>query len=272
MGYDLLDKEYAHIDAHFDYQRWTITCRMMLMRIARGEYEGAHAALRCFCKQPWRVIATTKSPLAAVLPVRIANALEDSGYDDVDSIRLEDDPTLLEIANFGEQALRECRDVVDRVLAGTVLESYFEDELQTDWDLCVQLGPGGPIASGECIQCKEGKNIVSVLEQLEQLSEGKTLDLIDGEIAELSDKIDRLRSARRLLAKLNGAPTASRSSAKPKVNSNDLADAMLAILKEYGPLKPSDLATRVGTTAITAGKISKADARFARDGGVISVA
>jgi hypothetical protein len=266
---DAFNAEQERISQHFDYQRWTIYCRMMLLRIARGEFEGAHAALRDFCRGPWKRIARVDSHIAAVLPVRIANALEDGGYDTIDSVRLEDDETLLELPNMGERTVREIRERIEQVLTGNLLENYFDDELQVDWDLCLRVGPGGSAGVLDCTCHIEKAKPMSVLEKIAALSDPKLVAEIDSEIAEHESAITKLRTARKMVC-----GSASRRATKPlDAEKLALADKMVGVLqKAKQGLTPSELAKRAGTNHFLVGKIAKADTRFTRTGKEVALA
>ena len=114
--------------AAFDNARWSMTCRQMQVRIMRGDIEQAHEILQAFCRFTGRVKATMQSPLAAVLPVRIANALEDEGYVTVQSAAAAFDAQLAEIDQFGPTMLGELRRTIEKIRRGEQWEQFEDDQ------------------------------------------------------------------------------------------------------------------------------------------------
>ena len=114
--------------AAFDSVRWSMVCRQMQVRIMRGDIDQAHEILQAFCRFTGRVKATMQSPLAAVLPVRIANALEDEGYVTVQSAAAASDAVLAEIDQFGPTMLGELRRTIDKIRRGEQWEQFEDDQ------------------------------------------------------------------------------------------------------------------------------------------------
>lgn len=254
---DATDREFQHISDHFDHQRWTITCRMMQLRIARNELDGAHAALRNFCQQPWRQLATIKSPIAAVLPRKIANALEEDGYDTLESLLLEDAETLLGVPNIGTTTLALIRDVSRKVLRGEVHEAYFDDELEPDRQLCLLFEKGVFRMS----------DVSSILQSVEALSSPDTIQQINNEIGRLEAQIEKLKGVRKLLGGGKGLRPMKLTPAHVKI-----ADSMAKALAGSDGMRPGDLAKRVSANHLTVGRIAKSDPRFKSDGKQITLA
>lgn len=100
------DTELAWLFETFDHQRWSVACREMQVRIVRGDTAKAHDVLDAFTRFTGYTKATLASSVGSVLPVRIANELEDAGYTKLQAIdRVSDAQLLTELSNFAETSL-----------------------------------------------------------------------------------------------------------------------------------------------------------------------
>jgi hypothetical protein len=268
-GIELLDWQLER----FDYQRWTIVCRSMMIRIVRGEIEGAVDGLRQFSKEPFRTVATLDSPVTSVLPVRIANYLEEDGYFDLRSVADESDDTLREIENLGPKALAEIRDTIDRVLEGAVLDTYFQDDDFVEEELCVRQVPAHVVCN--CKKESTMTNEEKVLDALETLagSPDTAAEVLDKKIATLQDEVNRLKRLRSMIAKSTESKTAGKSHTYELTPERKaIADRMFQNLTKHGPRKAGLIADDLNVHQLTIGKIAKADSRFVSSTGRIELA
>jgi hypothetical protein len=111
----------------FDTLRWSIACREMQLRVIHGNIDQAKTLLDAFGRATGYTRATMASPLAAVFPVRLANALEEGGYLRLTALDAIDDATLGSIRNVGESAVVAIRKTIAAIKAGQAMELFQED-------------------------------------------------------------------------------------------------------------------------------------------------
>lgn len=273
----------AELLSGFDAARWSVACRHMQLRIVHGNIEAAIAVLRAFFRFTGYELATEQSPLASVLPVRIANTLEDAGYLTVASVARATNADLREIPNIGGEAISTIRSMQQSVASGGRLVQFEEDEELLDESLyltpelyqrftdamnrkrlTVEKTPVAIDKPPEKTTEKPMTDAERVLAALDTLSDSPdtTVEVIDKHIAELDVQIERYKRLRKMLigSSLKGKPI------KPTALLKKCCDAMVKILSAKGPLKPAAIANELadGTTYITVGRAASSDRRFIR--------
>jgi hypothetical protein len=275
--------------AAFDSARWSVTCRHMQLRLIAGNVEAAVSALRSFAGSSSYEPASSASPLSAVLPVRIANALEDCGYLNVASVARASDAELARVPNVSVASIALIRRVVQQVADGTAIELSDEDEELVDAELLYPATAAAELESRLLSRLRSDQpllthqpttlnqqptttmtNAEQVLSALDTLSGSPdtALEVIDAKITTLEAEIAKYRRLRKMLG---GSPATPRTAPVRKPETKEaymkLGDAMAAILAQRGPLKASAIAQEMadGTTMIAVGKAVTADhQRFIR--------
>lgn len=221
----------------FDALRWSIACREMQLRVIHGNIEQAKTLLDAFGRATGYTRATMASPLAAVFPVRLANALEKGGYLRLTALDAIDDATLGSIRNVGEQAVAAIRKTIASVKAGQAMELFQEDldlldehcyerrlkELITNQCNCSQLMPTNPTQSDAVLQALEliSANCDTAAEVIDS-----KIDFHKAEIA----KLERLR------AMVVGPPAKRKMT--PRV---EIEQLIFDYVCQHGPSKVSGL-------------------------------
>lgn len=251
---------------NFDYVRWSVCCRMMSHRIALGQFEGAHAGLRDFCRQPRIELATSESSVAAVFETRIANALENGGYFDVDSVRMADDEELQACGNIGQKAISEIRETVEQVMAGQKYESYGEDaEELIDWDCCARAVPGerkAPETTGGNPMASNEERVREALELLAS-SPDTVADAVQASIDEHEKEIARHKREIAALRRIQNTFATKTSGGKRESgwgkgrDWSDVIEQIRVYVKLHGPSKPGVIAEHIGLTRMQVGSAIK---------------
>lgn len=114
----------------FNYARWTIACREMEVRIARGHFQAAIRRLEAFMVETEPGYATLDSHVMVVLPLRLAFALEEQGFSTLRAVHRATDSQLRVIPNVGIGAVEHARKVINDVIAGRVVEVPADEDFE----------------------------------------------------------------------------------------------------------------------------------------------
>lgn len=252
----------------FDHARFGVLARSLQVLLGRGALDHAIFAVRQFAVQTRRRVATPASQLVDVVPVRLANALEEIGVTTVAAFLRMRDAELFSVANVADAALAVRERLRQELAAGKLLEACGGDEeLAFDW--FADYVPRGVLDYVDGIMNQSTVN-VSVMDALKVLSERgpEAVREIDTKLASLRVEIDQLKQMRSMLA-----PKEKRKMKLPD-KYKQLGDAIAEMLKsEKEALRPKVIAARLHSSGIVVGKIAANDARFMRyDDGRIGLA
>ncbi len=111
----------------FDYQRWSVACREMQLRVINGALDHAKQVIDRFAMHQGYVRATLDSAVAAVFPVRVANSLEQHGYMTVRAVKRASDAQLAVVPYIGDTTIDQIRHTIAAIERGEILEQFEED-------------------------------------------------------------------------------------------------------------------------------------------------
>lgn len=253
--------------AQWDAARWSVACREMQIRISRGCFEAAHRVLSHFCRDTQPDFATLDSHVASVLPVRIANSLEEAGFTTLRSVDNELDEALFRIPNFGEVSIGVCRKTIASVRAGTVPEicpdDYYDELIDSEHSYHLRaFNNFKPISQTEQRVMAASERIKEAMSLL-MADTGGALEISDKEISEHEAEIVRLKSMRKFL----GGET------KSKVRRTDLTPKLAKIeasvfetITKHGPAEIDQLVPLVTASRLAIGMAVARSKRLAKEG------
>ena len=265
--------------AQWDSARWSVACREMQIRIGHGCFEAAHRVLSHFCRDSQPDFATMDSHVATVLPVRIANAIEEAGFATLRSVDNELDSTLLAIPNFGDVSIGICRKTIAAVRAGTVPEICPDDDYDELIDtehsyhlrtfnnfthlrnsvITNQPKEQRPMATSERI-----KEAMSLL----MADPGEALAVVNKEIGHHESEIVLLKQMRKFLG---GEPTKTRKTRESGELTPKLAkieERVFNYVSDSAPVEISisELAEAISASRLAIGMAIARSKRLAKDG------
>jgi hypothetical protein len=230
----------------WDRTAFGIACRKIEILLLHGENEKAIGVLRgVICRQS-RALPTILSPLGDVLPLRIANLLEDGGYQTLWALQRATDAELLAVPNIGLCAVDLIRKTVACVVAGRPLPAADDlSDLEPDWDLPVLFQT-------------EGDRIVSQIEEalkvLLESGDGAVKE-IDAKISRLTSEIENLKRMRKLLSPM--APNSRLKTHSAKADWAELSKTIAEVIREKGPLRAKEIGTLIGADYAHVGRIAR---------------
>lgn len=249
----------------FDHDRFGVLARSLQVLLAHGAMDYAIAAVRQFAVQTRLVPATMESQLVDVVGVRLANALEGVGCTTVAAFLHMADWAITRIPNVGEGAVATRDRLRAELGTGRVLEEWDSDGLEFDF-LAAEF-PREVIqfverdmSAGMNSSVSQPAGQLNVFEALKLLSNNRNAAAreIETRIVALEDEIDSLKAMLKLLGKKKA------KQAKPLAGDMArVATAMLSLLVDKA-MKPGEIASEIGSTAIQVGKVAANDARFKR--------
>lgn len=114
----------------FNSARWTVACREMEVRIARGHFEAAKRRLEAFLCETEPGYATLSSHVTSVFPLKLAMALESVGFRTLLAVSEASNVDLMQIDNVGIGAIEHIRKVIAEVKAGRVVEVPADEDYE----------------------------------------------------------------------------------------------------------------------------------------------
>lgn len=253
--------------AGFDHGRFGVACRAMQVLLAYGYVDRAVDCLRQFAVQSRRQVATPQTPLVDVVPVRLANALEELGVTTLAAFLRCGDRQLEGVANVGSGAIRLREQLRSELLTGELRAGEEVDDLSFDF-----LTDEYPEEVLKFIERKTEVSAteVTVLDALKVIAErgSEAVEQIDVKIEQLQSEIDQLKKMRALLG-----PKETRT-LKLTAEHLKVADRIESVLKaNAAAMMPKHLAAKCGLHYAIVGRIARADRRFMRyDDGRIGLA
>ena len=255
--------------AQWDSARWSVACREMQIRIGRGCYEAAHRVLSHYCRDTQPDFATLDTHVAAVLPVRIANSLEEAGFTTLRSVDNELDAALLRIANFGEVSISLCRKTIASVRAGTVLEICPDDDYGelVDSEHCYHLRTFNNFRPNKINQAEQ--RVMATSEKLKEAMSllmadtGGALEIIEKEISDHEAEISRLKAMRKLLGG-DSKVAVRRTNLTPKLAK--IEASVFETITKHGPAEIDQLVPVVTASRLAIGMAVARSKRLTKDG------
>jgi hypothetical protein len=230
----------------WDRAAYGIACRQIEILLLHGENEKAIGVLRGVIRRQSRAKPTLGSPLGDLLPIRIANMLEDGGYHTLAACDRASDAELLALKQCGPAAVELIRETVLCVVAGRPLPAADDfSDLEPDWELTTTLFQ------------TEGDRIVSQIEEalkvLLDSGDGAVRE-IDAKIARLTSEIENLKRMRKLLSPM--APQSNRlKTDSAKADWAQLSKTIAQVIREKGPLRAKEIGTLIGADYAHVGRI-----------------
>lgn len=260
--------------AQWDSARWSVACREMQIRISRGAFEAAHRVLSHFCRDTQPDFATLDSHVASVLPVRIANILEEAGYTTLRSVDNELDATLLRIENFGEVSVNLCRKTIAAVRAGTVPEICPDD----DYDELIDSEHSYHLRTFNnfrpSISQPTEQRVMAASERIKEAMSllmadtGGAIEILDSEIAQHEAEIVRLKSMRKLLAG-DSKPKGRRIELTPRLAK--LEARIFEVVSRSGSVSVSDLSKGLVANGNVIGMAVARSSRLTKVGDLVAL-
>lgn len=262
--------------AQWDSARWSVACREMQIRIGHGCFEAAHRVLSHFCRDSQPDFATLDSHVATVLPVRIANMLEEAGFATLRAVDNELDATLMAISNFGNVSIGLCRKTIAAVRAGTVPEICPDDDYDEliDTEHSYHLRTFNNLTHLRNSNQPREQRVMSTSERIKEAMSllmsdtGQALAVINKEIDDHEAEITRLKQMRKFLG---GEPT---KTYKPREKGEltprlaKIEERVVAHLSECQPaeLSISELAEALSASKLAIGMAIARSKRLMKDG------
>jgi hypothetical protein len=138
MGINLSPSHVSIDDLLKDWDRvaFGIACRKMEVLILKGQNTLAREVFESIMRRESRERPTIDSPVGFVLPVRLANPLENAGYKTLSAVRAAKDEDLLNLPNFGLSSVDLVRETIAAVIACKPLpEADDFTDLEPEWEL-----------------------------------------------------------------------------------------------------------------------------------------
>lgn len=183
--------------AAWDRASFGIACRKIEILLIHGENEKALGVFRSAMQRHSAISPTIESPVADVLPYRLANMLDNAGYMTLAACHRATDADLMAIRNMGVANVDMLRKTIRCVLTKQPLP-YTDDlsDLEPEWPLSID-DLHQPITTRQTEPSPMSK-IEEALSLLLQ-SGDETVKQIDAKIGDLTEQLDNLRRIRRLL-------------------------------------------------------------------------
>lgn len=248
--------------------------RRLEILLLRGQTAAAMRALQGFAGWCDPSPVSLASPVAAVLPVRIANILAAHGYETLESVHQASDKELLAVSGrvIGYVALRTIRAACEAATMGRRLEHHVAKQapdLLPDWEIdweylaTVSLHDQKEIFNTcSCSKTKEKPStmtntVTSQLETFENLLANADTAVadIDKRIQQLQENIARLKRMRDVLA-----PPAAKTNRESIRNDTDISEYVermrTALAHHGGPVTCKELGELTGIPYTMIGKYS----------------
>lgn len=249
----------------WDRAAYGIACRQIEILLLHGENEKAIGVLRGVIRRQSRAKPTINSPLGDLLPIRIANMLEDGGYYTLAACDRATDTELLALKNSGPATVQLIRETVQCVVAGRPLPAADDfSDLEPDWELPTTLFQ------------TEGDLIVSQIEEALKVlldSGDSAVKEIDAKIARLTSEIENLKRMRKLLSPM--APQSNRlKSDSAKADWAQLSKTIAEVIREKGPMRATEIGKITSIDFAHVGRIARQfpDVLTKRPDGLIALA
>ena len=225
------------MESNWDRQAYLVVMRRIEILLMNNLQEKAVSVLRQFIAWSRPEPVSLSSPVGDVLPARIANSLEESGYDTLAAAAGATDSELLRLRIIGSTTVRLIRAAADAARKGQRLPEYIQDraselrpEFEIDWDYFQQFEPQwndllleyidqslpkeSPMEKTTAVSA-ETNSLNLLLKSIE--SPEQTIAQLDVEIIKRQADLDNLRRLRRVLAvqskpKWEGTPKNSEES------------------------------------------------------------
>lgn len=229
--------------AAWDRASFGIACRKIEILLIHGENEKALGVFRGAMQRHSAIKPTLESPVADVLPYRLANMLDAAGYMTLAACHRAPDADLLALRNMGVANVDLLRQTIRCVLTKQPLP-YNDDlsDLEPEWPLSIDdliVSVTAPKPESQMTMSKVEEALSLLLD-----SRDDALAEIDGKIEKLTVDIDNLKRMRKLLSP--AVKTKSTGGAKATSGYRDMAERIVPILREHGPLRSKQIATLLG--------------------------
>jgi hypothetical protein len=243
----------------FDHARFGVLARSLQVLLGHGAVDYAIDAVRQFAQATRRQPASLGSQLVDVLPVRIANALEEIGCTTAAAFLKLSDGEICSVPGLGEQTIAMREQLRLEIASGVRLEECGGDE-ELEFDFLADC-PREVLDYVEGRMSQSDTKEVSVLDALKVIAERGTeaVAAIDRKLIELEAEVASLKKMKAMLM-----PATPRKPARLADKYIPIADGMFEHLKGGVSAMPGKIAVQVQSSAIIVGKIAKEDKRFMR--------
>lgn len=286
----------------WDRGEWGKFTRRLEILLLRGENEKAQRALQSFSGWVRSTAVSLQDSVYDVLPMRLATAMEQAGYNTLIPIAAASDEELLAVRNIDRHSLRVIRTAIEAAEQGQRLERFVErnqpdlaPEWEIDWEyLAATCSCSGACQSviamtppagdgGNCTTPTKERAMGSINEKLSHnlaammgLMEDsdRAVEQIDTEIASLQADIAKLQRLRDVIQPPPPKPkrnSGTRLRADTDVSSQ-VEQITHALQKSGGPKKPKELQEMTGIPYTMIGKyVDASRGRLVRDGKLIAL-
>jgi hypothetical protein len=217
MGINLSPSHVSIDDLLKDWDRvaFGIACRKMEVLILKGQNTLAREVFESIMRRESRERPTIDSPVGFVLPVRLANPLDNAGYRTLSAVRAAKDEDLLNLPNFGLSSVDLVRETIAAVIACKPLpEAEDFTDLEPEWELDkAELAVGDACRASPIPTCDSrhesptnqnggiktmSMKLHAALNDLLEAGE-EAVSEIDAKIEKLTKQIAQLKQVRKLL-------------------------------------------------------------------------
>lgn len=246
----------------FDHVRFGVCCRKIVVCCIQGRLDAARLTLQEFLQKTQRLPVNYDASVHEVLPARIAEALARGGYETLGAACAATDEQLSSLGNFGPLGVAKVRAAGEAAADGQLYIQDEPEECPPDGieQFCLELrhwaegmaletttttphAPEHTMPTQTHVKLpsdtKPSGPLEGALDQLLDAGED-ALQMIDLRIEALRTQIARLQRARRLLAGSQTSPPSRKGPLTP-----DLVAAVEQIVSQHGPLRPSEIASRL---------------------------
>jgi hypothetical protein len=285
------------LDPNWDREPFGLFARRLEILLMRGMIGVAHRALDGFICLDRPDPPSLGSSVVTVLPVRVADKLEQAGYLTVACLQAATDGELLAISTIGWKQLDLIRTVVRAVKTGEPLGRVVhkdEPDLRPEWDIDWEYLAVCDSQTRQCMcsqvdqpSCGDHQSNLGGKVRMNEFS-GKlsaALDLLDGDAEASVQQIDsrivaleaNISKLRRLRAVLSPPPPKAKGSTRiplfVKEQADPLIDKLCAALVTSGrAMRPKELMAVTDIAYMTIGKLVPLSAgRLVKDGAYIAL-
>jgi len=242
--------------AEFDRVGFGLTMRKIEVLLLRDNPEKAVQCLWNFIAHKRLAMASMASHPAEVLPLKIANRLDDYGLQTLYAVAQCSDEEIAEVPEIGTHSVAKIRSVIDRVSRGVFRITPHAPELEPEWEVDIGVFKQEPEVTK--ISIKDALSVI-LADREAGISE------LDAEIAEAESHVAELREMRAMLTSTTPEKRVL-GQTKPSEETMELEQKIFEYIKINGPMTAKDTAAALQRHYVSIGNAVKFSARLRKRG------